>query len=200
MAFAALGAAEILERWPDHSDALTLLDRAGAVIGEPSADLAWPWPAPRLSYANAAIAEAVIVAGWKLGRDRVLRNGLRMLKWLLTVETRDGHLSVVPAGGWGPGEVRPAFDQQPIEVAALSDACMRAATITGDSSWLAGVEMSVAWFLGINDAGVPMVDEQTGGGCDGLGRTGRSRNQGAESTLAMLSVMQQGRRLATVPQ
>jgi hypothetical protein len=200
MAFAALGAVEMLERWPDHSGALTLLDRASAVIGEPPADAAWPWPAPRLSYANAAIAEALIVAGWKLGRDRVLRNGLRMLRWLLTTETRDGHLSVVPTGGWGPGEVRPAFDQQPIEVAALSDACMRAATVTGDSSWLAGAEMGVAWFLGINDAGVPMFDEQTGGGCDGLSRTGRSRNQGAESTLAMISVMQQAPRLATVPQ
>ncbi len=62
------------------------------------AEPAWPWPAPRLSYAN-AIAEAIIVAGWKLGRDRVLRNGLRMLRWLLTGETRDGYLSVVPAGG-----------------------------------------------------------------------------------------------------
>jgi hypothetical protein len=200
MAFAALGAVEILERWPDHPAALTLLDRASAIIGEPPGDAAWPWPARRLSYANAAIAEAVIGAGWKIGRARVLRSGLRMLEWLLTVETRDGHLSVVPAGGWGPGEVRPAFDQQPIEVAALADACMRAAAVTGDSSWLAGVERSVAWFLGDNDAGVPMFDEQTGGGCDGLGRTGRSRNQGAESTLAMISVMQQGRRLATVPQ
>jgi hypothetical protein len=123
-----------------------------------------------------------------------------MLEWLLTVETRDGHLSVVPAGGWGPGEVRPAFDQQPIEVAALSDACMRAATVTGNSGWLAGVEMSVAWFLGDNDAKIPLLDEQTGGGCDGLGRTSRNRNQGAESTLAMISVMQQGRRLAAVPQ
>jgi hypothetical protein len=200
MAFAALGAVEILERWPDHPAALTLLDRASAIIGEPPGDAAWPWPARRLSYANAAIAEAVIGAGWKIGRARVLRSGLRMLEWLLTVETRDGHLSVVPAGGWGPGEVRPAFDQQPIEVAALADACMRAAAVTGDSRWLAGVERSVAWFLGDNDAGVPMFDEQTGGGCDGLGRTGRSRNQGAESTLAMISVMQQGRRLATVPQ
>ncbi len=200
MAFAALGAVEILERWPDHPAALTLLDRASAIIGKPPGDAAWPWPAPRLSYANAAIAEAVIGAGWKLGRARVLRSGLRMLEWLLTVETRDGHLSVVPAGGWGPGEVRPAFDQQPIEVAALADACTRAAAVTGDSGWLAGVERSVAWFLGDNDAGVPMFDEQTGGGCDGLGRTGRSRNQGAESTLAMISVMQQGRRLATVPQ
>jgi hypothetical protein len=196
MAFAALGAAEILERWPGHSGALALLGRAAAVIGEPPADTAWPWPAPRLSYANGAIAEAVIVAGWKLGQDRVLRSGLRMLEWLLASETRDGHLSVVPVGGWGPGEVRPAFDQQPIEVAALADACRRAATVTGDASWLAGVEMSVAWFLGDNDAGLPMLDEETGGGCDGLSRTSRSRNQGAESTLAMISVMQHGRRLA----
>jgi hypothetical protein len=196
MAFAALGAAEILERWHDHSDALALLANAHAIIGGPPADPVWPWPAPRLSYANAAIAEAVIVAGWQLGHDRVLRDGLRMLQWLLTVETRDGHLSVVPVGGWGPGEGRPAFDQQPIEVAALADACMRAATVTGDSSWLAGVEMSVSWFLGDNDAQIPLLDERTGGGCDGLGRNSRNGNQGAESTLAMISVLQHGGRLA----
>jgi hypothetical protein len=199
MAFAALGAAEVLERWPDHSGAGALLDRASSIIGEPPADAVWPWPEPRLRYANAAIAEAVIVVGWKLGRGRVLRNGLRMLDWLLTVETRDGHLSVVPAGGWSLGEPRPAFDQQPIEVAALADACMRAAMVSGDSSWLAGVEMSVAWFLGNNDAKIPLLDERTGGGCDGLSRTSRSRNQGAESTLAMISVMQQGLRLASAP-
>ncbi|HEV2371207.1 MAG TPA: glycosyltransferase [Streptosporangiaceae bacterium] len=200
MAFAALGAAEVLERWRGHSGALTLLGKASTAIGEPPEDPAWPWPAPRLSYANAAIAEAVIVAGWKLGQDRVLHNGLRMLAWLLAGETRNGHLSVVPTGGWGPGETRPAFDQQPIEVAALADACMRATAVTGDAAWLAGAQMSVAWFLGDNDARVPMLDEQTGGGCDGLGPTGRSRNQGAESTLAMISVMQQGHRLATAAQ
>jgi hypothetical protein len=199
MAFAALGAAEVLDRWPGHSGALTLLDKASAIIGQAPADPAWPWPARRLTYANAAIAEAVIVAGWKLGRDRVLHNGLRMLQWLVTAETRDGHWSVVPAGGWGLGEDRPAFDQQPIEVAALADACMRAATVTGDSSWLAGVEMSVSWFLGDNDTGVPMLDERTGGGCDGLSRDGRSRNQGAESTLAMISVLQLGLRLSPAP-
>ncbi len=196
MAFAALGAAEILGKWPDHAGALTLLDAAAAIIGEPPASAEWPWPQPRLRYANAAIAEAVIVAGEKLGRDELLRNGLRMLGWLLTVETRNGHLSVVPAGGWALGEARPAFDQQPIEVAALADACMRAAAVTGDNSWLAGVEMAVAWFLGDNDTRIPLLDERTGGGCDGLSRTSRSRNQGAESTLAMISVMQQGLRLA----
>jgi hypothetical protein len=199
MAFAALGAAEILDGWPGHSGALTLLAAAATVIGEPPADPGWVWPAPRLSYANAAIAEAVIVAGWKLGDGRVLDRGLRMLTWLLAGETRHGHLSVVPVGGWGRGEARPAFDQQPIEVAALADACARAAAVTGDSGWLAGVSMSVAWFLGDNDAATPMLDEQSGGGCDGLSAGGRSRNQGAESTLAMISVLQQGRRLAASP-
>ena len=198
MAFAALGAAEVLDLSPGHPAALGLLDAAVSVIGEPPASAAWPWPSPRLSYANAAIAEAVIVAGSKLGEDSVLRNGLRMLEWLLAVETRNGHLSVVPAGGWGQGEDRPGFDQQPIEVAALADACARAATVTGDSSWLDGVGMCVAWFLGDNDAKIPLLDAQTAGGHDGLGPAGRNRNQGAESTLAMISVLQQGCRVSTV--
>jgi hypothetical protein len=196
MAFAALGAAEVLDGSPDDPAALSLLTAATDVIGEPPANTEWPWPMTRLSYANAAIAEAVIVAGWRLGRDPVLRNGLRMLEWLLAGETRDGHLSVVPTGGWGRGEARPGFDQQPIEVAALADACVRAAAVTGDSSWLNGVSLCVEWFLGSNDTGVPLLDERTGGGCDGLGPNGRNRNQGAESTLAMISVLQQGCRVS----
>jgi hypothetical protein len=65
-------------------------------------------------------------------------------------------------------------------MAALADACTRAAAVTGDSTWLTGVEMSVTWLLGDNDAGVPMLEERTGGCSDGLSRTSRSRNQGAE--------------------
>ncbi|MCW2935130.1 MAG: glycosyltransferase [Actinomycetia bacterium] len=198
MAFAALGAVEVLDILPGHPAALGLLAAAVGVIGEPAENPAWRWPAPRLSYANAAIAEAVIVAGWKLGDDRVLRSGLGMLDWLLAGETHDGHLSVVPAGGWGQGERRPRFDQQPIEVAALADACARAAEVTGDTAWLSGVAMSVAWFLGDNDTKTPMLNPHSGGGHDGLGLTGRNRNQGAESTLAMISVLQQGRRVSAV--
>ena len=197
MAFAALGAAEILDSRPGHHAALALLYRASITIGAPSSDATWPWPVPRLSYSNAAIAEAVIVSGHHLGDSRVLRNGLRMLEWLLATETRDGHLSVASPKGWSRGERRPAADQRPAEVAALADACMRAATVTGDDAWLAGVKMSVAWFLGDNDSGTPLLDERTGGCSNSLTSTGRSRNQGAKSTLAMIAVLQQGHRLAT---
>ena len=41
-----------------------------------------------------------------------------------------------------------------------------------------------------------VVDDATGGGCDGLTASGRNTNQGAESTIAMISVLQHGRRLA----
>jgi hypothetical protein len=199
MAFAALGAAEVLDSHPGHHGALALLYRASIAIGDPAADDAWPWPAPRLSQANAAIAEALIVSGHYLEDKRLLRNGVRMLEWLLATETHDGHLSVVSPQGWSRGEHRPAADQRPGEVAALADACMRAATVTGDDVWLAGVEMSVAWFLGDNDAGMPLLDEQTGGCSDGLTLTGRSPNQGARSTLAMIAVLQQGHRMAGWP-
>jgi hypothetical protein len=197
MAYAALGAAELLEKQPGHPAALALLYRATVVIGSPPANAAWPWPVPRLGHANAAIAEAVIVSGRHLGDDRILRNGLRMLGWLLRTETRNGHLSVVSPQGWSPGEGRPASDQRPAEVAALADACMSAAAVSGDDTWLTGVEMSVAWLLGDNDANVPLLDERTGGCSDGLTGAGRSRNQGAESTLAMISVLQQGNRMAS---
>jgi hypothetical protein len=196
MAFAALGAAEVLDSHPGQHGALALLYRAHVAIGTPAAGAGWPWPLPRLSYANAAIAEAIIVSGRYLGEDRLLRNGLRMLEWLLATETRNGHLSVVSPQGWGPDEERrPASEQSPAEVAALADACVRAAAVTGDDGWLAGVRMCVAWFLGDNDAGVPLLDERTGGCSDGLTAAGRSRNQGAASTRAMIAVLQHGHRL-----
>jgi hypothetical protein len=98
-------------------------------------------------------------------------------------------------GGRGRFDVTPAFDQQPIEVAALADACARAFAMTAEDRWRSGVRMAWAWFLGDNDTSIPMLDPQTGAGFDGLHRAGRNLNQGAESTLAALSTAQQARRL-----
>ena len=44
-----------------------------------------------------------------------------------------------------------------------------------------------AWFLGDNDTGVSLYDPSTGGSFDGLEADGRNANQGAESTLALIS-------------
>ncbi len=80
-------------------------------------------------------------------------------------------------------------------MAALADACSLAATLTADDHWSAGVARAVAWFLGDNDAGVAMWDPTTGGGYDGLRADGPNLNEGAESTLSLISTLQHGRRL-----
>jgi hypothetical protein len=197
MAFGALGAAELLSRRPDEMAARRLLTDTVAAIGEPAgAESRWPWPEERLSYGNASIAEALIVAGDALPDAPALKRGLRLLEFLLRTETRDGHLSVTPVGGRGRDDADPGYDQQPIEVAALADACASAFRVTHQSSWLTGVRLAWGWFLGDNDSATPMFDPRTGGGYDGLERHGRNLNQGAESTLAMLATAQQARRLS----
>jgi hypothetical protein len=195
MAFAALGAAEVLTVRSDHAGARDLLKAAGATLCAVGADDSWAWPEPRLAYANARWAEGLLAAGWGLQDDHLVDEGLRLLDWLLTVETAGDHLSLTPVGGWAPGEARPGFDQQPIEAAALADACARAYLVTGGEQFVGGVSRAVAWFLGANDTQIPMYDGKTGGGYDGLERDGRNDNQGAESTIALISTLQQGIRL-----
>lgn len=196
MAFAALGAAEVLGVLPEHSGARDLIAAAAERIGVPTGRDAWPWPEDRLTYANAAVPEALLAAGAALPDPSCLASGLQLLGWLLETQTRDGHLSVAPVGGWGPTDMAPAFDQQPIEVAALADACARAYHLTGDQRWADGIELAAAWFLGANDAATPLYDAASGGGCDGLEPHGRNDNQGAESTLALMSTLQQARWLS----
>ena len=198
MAFAALGAAEVLAAHPQHRGARDLLAAAAAAIGRPGARPDWPWPEPRLAYANAVLPEALLAAGVALDAPQLVADGLALLGWLLDLQTRDGHLSVVPVGGWGPGERGPGFDQQPIEAAALADACARAHAATGADRWRHGVAMAAGWFLGANDTGTALL--APGGGCaDGLTAAGRNENRGAESTLALVSTLQRAREVGPDP-
>jgi len=190
MAFAALGAAEVVRVDRQHELARQLLADAAAMIDQPGQSRSWPWPQPRLTYCNASLPEVLIAAGSLLNEKRWEKLGLELLHWLLETETLDQHLSVTPAAGRGPGDPKPAFDQQPIEVAALADACTRAHRVTGSNEWLEGIAMSIAWFQGRNDAHVPMIDHSSGGGYDGLEPNGVNINQGAESTIAMLMTLQ----------
>jgi hypothetical protein len=189
-AFAVLGAAEVLSVMPDHAAARAFLVDAAAGMARPGRSAAWPWPQERLTYANAAVPEAMIAAGVALDSATLRQQGLDLLDWLLRHEMADGHISVTPVGGAGPGDTGPCFDQQPIEVAALADACARAATIDDSTQWSMGMAAAVAWFLGENDSQAVMWDAVSGGGFDGLEVDGVNRNQGAESTLALVTTRQ----------
>jgi hypothetical protein len=194
-AFAVLGAVEVLAAHPGHPRAAGLIRRWVAHIEAPG-DFGWPWPETRLAYDNARLPEALIAAGNALGDDSMTGDGLGLLEWLAEVETGDGHFSFAPVGGWAPGEPRPGFDQQPVEAAAFADAAARAWAVSGDERWRGVVAKAARWFLGDNDLGVHVYDNETGASYDGLTPDGPNLNCGAESTISGLNAIQKAALLA----
>ncbi|GAA1964639.1 hypothetical protein GCM10009776_29360 [Microbacterium deminutum] len=197
MVFATLGAADVLSGNSKDLSARALVFDGISSIAIPMDDH-WQWPEQRLRYANAALPEALLAGGTAVDNPGIVGRGLAMLRFLLDVETNRGHLSVTGTDGRGPAQRSAQFDQQPIEVAAIADACARAFDITAEPAWRDGVAAAWAWFTGENDASSPMFDPESGAGFDGLEAGGRNENRGAESTLAALSTYQQARRLGVL--
>ena len=189
-AFSVLGADEVLRVDPDNALAAQLMVDAQSVLQRSAISDNWRWSEPRLTYANAVLPEAMLAIGTHVGDARLVQEALNQLGWLVACETRDGHLSVTAAGGRGPFEKPRQFDQQPIEVATLADACVRAYRVTGEQRWIDTLSLAIQWFDGENDGGFLMWNPTTGGGYDGLCARGPNVNQGAESTLALLTTRQ----------
>lgn len=168
-------AAAFFERWQRHS----------------SRD--WPWWEDSVTWGNARLPHALLVAGARLGRDDILSAGLGALQWLLDVQTRaDGQLSLIGNDGWFVrGGVPARFDQQPIEAQVLVQACLAAADATGAPHWIEQALRCFAWFHGRNVLALSLHDPDTGGCKDGLQLDRVNANQGAESTLAwVLSLLE----------
>ena len=195
LVFAALGAGEVLLMNPTEEGAREVLLAVQGLLIPCDIGSGWIWPEPRLRYSNGSVVEAAILGGWALRDMKLMQDGIHMLRFLVEVETRNGHFSLTPPQGRGPMDREPAFDQQPLEVAALADACARAWEFTGNPRWPHEVKRAWDWFLGSNDLGVRMFDPLTGGGYDGLTANGPNLNQGAESTISMLSTAQRAMEL-----
>jgi hypothetical protein len=155
-------------------------------IYQANADDDWPWWENELTWGNAKLPHALMVAGADLDKPEWIQAACHSLQWLLDVQTGNtGHLSIVGNRGWYVrGGERARFDQQPIEAQGLVQACLAAARITGESAWVDHAVRCFEWFTGRNDVGVSMYNADTGGGQDGLHVDGADPNQGAESTLA----------------
>ncbi len=191
VAYATLGAVELVRAEPANAGARRLIHEARILLGGAGASEAWPWPEPRLSYANAIIPEASLSAAIVMADRRGATNALHQLDWLVARETLGGHFSFTPVGGRDATTTQPMFDQQPIDAWAMASACARAFAYTRDRRWAEAVQRAAAWFLGDNDVGVVVFDPVTGGGFDGLEPNGVNRNEGAESSMSFVGTMLQ---------
>ena len=156
-----------------------------------NATKSWPWVENTLTYANGKLSHALLLSGQWMQRSDMIDMGLRSLKWLLTIQTEDGHFVPIGNKGWyEQGGPKARFDQQPIDANAMIEACVEAFNITRDKTLIDAAVMCFNWFLGHNDLNMPLYDPKTGGCRDGLNADGINQNEGAESSLAwLLSLM-----------
>jgi len=152
----------------------------------------WRWFEKSLSYSNARLSQALILAGWRSDNQRMIEAGMDSLKWLVAEQHRDDKEIFVPIGSNGfftEGNEKARFDQQPVEACATVSACLEVYKLTEESQWLEEARRVFGWFLGKNDLQVPLYDALTGGCRDGLHPDRVNENQGAESTLSFLMAL-----------
>ena len=113
----------------------------------------WLWCEDTLTYANAKLPHALILAGQWIPSPEMFKLGIDALTWLLEKQhAPEGHLSVIGNLNWhSRGGLTSNFDQQPIEVMGLIGACAAAFRATGEMKWLDQGHRCLGWFLGNND-------------------------------------------------
>ena len=161
-------------------------------IYERSSNSTWQWFEKSLSYSNARLSQALILAGWRSGNKKMMTAGIESLQWLVAVQHHGDDEIFVPIGSNGfftEGKEKARFDQQPVEACATISACLETYRLTRDQHWLDQAQIIFRWFLGKNDLQVPLYDSATGGCRDGLHPDRVNENQGAESTLSFLMAL-----------
>lgn len=189
VAFAALGAAAVLEQDPGQPTAGAIVERCGDLLARLLDDTRrpdWTWFETVVGYDNPRLSQALIECGRALGRADWVEAGLDNLRWVLAKQCgASGVFRPVGSESFGrDGDILP-FDQQPLEAWAAIDACTSARRCEpGSPLWLEHGRRAYRWFLGENDRNVVLVDFQLGSCFDGLTPHGANQNVGAESLLA----------------
>lgn len=149
----------------------------------------WQWFESRMTYANAALPHALFIAAKRWPKEDFLEIAQASLAFLDHQTTAEGVFWPVGNEGWYPrGEEKAPYDQQPVEAVTMAEAALAAFDVLGDEKHMAIFRRCHNWFHGQNSLKQPLVDVPRGACCDGLQASGVNRNQGAESTLAYLTV------------
>lgn len=151
----------------------------------------WLWFEDNVTYDNARLPQALLLAGRSMGSWAMVSAGLEALEWLESKQRgSDGTFAPVGSMGFFPrGGEKARFDCQPLEACAMVSACVNAWRLTGNRHWLSTAHQAFAWFLGENHLKVSLYDATTGGCRDGLHADRPNENQGAESTLSFLMAL-----------
>ena len=146
------------------------------------------WFEPNLSYDNARLPEALILAGERLQDPDMLSAGIDTLERLMKRQlSAHGFFAPVATSTFAETSADHIhFDQQPIEALATVDACLAGWRATSATRYAHAARQAFEWFGGRNVHGVALARPSDGICCDGLTVDGLNRNHGAESILSYL--------------
>ncbi len=192
MAYALCGLYNLLQRYEGAYPARRKLGELARLLAgwyeRATADSSeWRWFGDDLSYANAKMPQAMLLAHLVTGQEYFKLIGLDSLEFLLEQTYFDGNFDFIGNQGWyRRGGQRPVFSQQPVEAGYTAEACLLAYDVTADQRYLDLARAAAEWLLGRNRLGANLYDSSTGACADGLDPQGPSLNQGAESAICGL--------------
>jgi glycosyltransferase involved in cell wall biosynthesis len=189
-AYSACGLAAYLVQHPESETAkagLRLIADSLLVRYRENATATWPWFEDFLTYDNARLPQALLLAYRHLAEPAYLETGLRALDFLIEVQYHDGYFDMIGNEGWyeKDGE-RALFCQQPVDAGALTEACLLARSLSERQEYLDMAYAAFQWYMGRNRLGKSLYHPAMGACSDGLGPDGPSKNKGAESTISFL--------------
>lgn len=147
----------------------------------------WQWYEDYLTYANAVLPEAMLLAGECTKNELFTEIAHKTFDFLLEITFVDQHIEVISNRGWHQkGQAKNHFGEQPIEIAYTILALNTFYKIDRIQAYLSKIAIAFNWFLGENHLNQIIYNPVTGGCYDGLEEHQVNLNQGAESTISYL--------------
>lgn len=145
------------------------------------------WFEPKLTYANAVLPEALLMAS-QISSDRQQQKiADRCFEYLLDILFEEGQLRVISNQTWHtPGQEKNYSGQQPIDVAYTILALATFYELTKIKTYLLQMKTAFDWYLGNNSLNQIVYNPISGGCLDGIEDHEVNINQGAESTVTYL--------------
>jgi len=145
----------------------------------------WHWFEDNMTYCNATMPWAMLIAFRVTKEDRYQKIGFQSLKFLESKTFKNGYFKPIGCNGWLEKGKEPAeFDEQPVEACGMTLVFLEAYAITKDNEFFGKAKICLSWYHGSNSQNLSLIDVETGGCYDGVEADGFNLNQGAESLVS----------------
>lgn len=155
---------------------------------ENESDAQWKWFESYMTYGNAVMPEAMMMACEVTGDPAFCSIAEESFAFLCSKTFTDNYMKVISNKSWYHRNVPAAQEggEQSIEVAYTMLALHTFYSATGNPAYLEKMRLAFSWYLGNNHLKQLIYNPLSYGCYDGLEKTNVNQNQGAESTVCYL--------------